>query len=242
MTESAQRLCSECGRAPKTRLARGLCNACLKRLIRAERKAGTFERRETKRPLVERMKEKMVEQPNGCIHWAGHVNANGYGRLKVDGKMTLAHRAIYEALNGEIPDEAQIDHTCHNRDVNCPGGTACEHRRCVNPEHLEAVTRQENQRRSPLTAMGKEACTNGHQLPPRSSAPNSDGSRRRCKECEREQHRKENTGPPPETVRSLCRNGHEMNEANTYIHGTRAHCRACHRESMRARRRKAQEA
>ncbi|MEU1443076.1 HNH endonuclease signature motif containing protein [Streptomyces mirabilis] len=187
------------------------------------------------------MQEKMIEQPNGCMHWTGHTNEHGYGRLAVDGKMVLAHRAIYEALNGKIPDEAQVDHVCHNGDASCPGGSVCEHRRCVNPGHLEAVTRQENLRRSRLTTSGKEACVRGHQLPARSSTSDSSGVRRRCKECEREQHRKEQSGPSPTVVRAFCRNGHEMNEANTYINGTRAYCRACHRESMRARRSKKKE-
>lgn len=180
----------------------------------------------------------MVEQANGCIHWAGYINANGYGRLAVDGKMVLAHRAIYEALHGAIAEDAQIDHKCHNGDTTCSGGSACMHRRCVNPDHLEAVPRQENQRRSHLTSMGKQTCVRGHLLPPRSDSPQSNGARRRCKECERQQHQREKAGPPPEIVRKYCHKGHEMNETNTYIYGTRAMCRACNRERMRAHRRK----
>lgn len=35
---------------------------------------------------------------------------------------------------------------------------------------------------------------------------------------------------------ATCPAGHPYDEANTYRHGTRRHCRACHRERARARR------
>jgi hypothetical protein len=40
-----------------------------------------------------------------------------------------------------------LDHLCHNADLQCPGGRGCPHRRCVRPDHLEVVTRQVNVRR-----------------------------------------------------------------------------------------------
>jgi hypothetical protein len=46
----------------------------------------------------------------------------------------LIHRKHYEQFKGPIPDGLEIDHTCRNT-------------RCVNPEHLEAVTHAENLRR-----------------------------------------------------------------------------------------------
>lgn len=50
------------------------------------------------------------------------------------GRTGLAHRVAYEALVGRIPDGLTLDHLCENK-------------RCVNPDHLEPVTRAENLRR-----------------------------------------------------------------------------------------------
>ena len=66
----------------------------------------------------------------GCWEWTGHVNNAGYGRVKND----YAHRLAYEMFVGPIPDGADLDHLCRRRS-------------CVNPAHLEPVTRSENVRR-----------------------------------------------------------------------------------------------
>ncbi len=67
---------------------------------------------------------------DGCWEWLHAIQVRGYGVLR--GR--LAHRVIYEAVRGPIPEGLQIDHLCENK-------------RCVNPWHLEAVTLQENLRR-----------------------------------------------------------------------------------------------
>lgn len=46
----------------------------------------------------------------------------------------LAHRRSYEQSIGEIPPGLEIDHLCRNR-------------KCVNPQHMEPVTRATNTRR-----------------------------------------------------------------------------------------------
>ena len=61
---------------------------------------------------------------------------------------------LYSWLVGAIPHGYDIDHVCHNAAAvagRCAGGDSCIHRRCVNPDHLEPVTRRENTLRSPLT-------------------------------------------------------------------------------------------
>ena len=91
---------------------------------------------------------------SGCWLWPGQV-LKGYGIIwegpilaaAAEGrarKKTRAHRVSYELFNGPIPEGMEIDHVCHTNDDDCPAGDACLHRRCVNPDHLEAVSHMEN--------------------------------------------------------------------------------------------------
>ena len=67
----------------------------------------------------------------GCWLWAGFIRRDGYGHLRSFNKKILAHRASYVAHNGAISGDILVRHTC---DV----------RSCVNPEHLELGTTQDN--------------------------------------------------------------------------------------------------
>lgn len=69
-----------------------------------------------------------------CRIWVSSIQ-NGYGLIHINGKHRRAHRWLYEFLNGKIPKKLDIDHLCSNR-------------RCINPNHLEAVTRSENVQRT----------------------------------------------------------------------------------------------
>lgn len=80
---------------------------------------------------------------NGCWEWLGFVGKTGYGQCWTG----TAHRHFYRNLVGEIPAGMHVDHICHVPE-ECVGGSACRHRRCVNPDHLRVVTPRENVLRS----------------------------------------------------------------------------------------------
>ncbi|WP_371930528.1 HNH endonuclease signature motif containing protein [Streptomyces poriferorum] len=107
------------------------------------------------------------------------------------GRGVSTHRAAYELVVGPIPEGLVIDHTCHNRDATCAGGI-CIHHRCINPNHLEAVTQSENRLRSPHTKVtwgGRLThCRQGHDFTPENTVIRKGG--RVCRSCHRERSRK----------------------------------------------------
>jgi very-short-patch-repair endonuclease len=105
-----------------------------------------------------------TDRTSGCWYFEGAVPEDGYGRVRHAGKTALAHRIIWRFVHGEeIPDGLDIDHTCHNADEACAGGKGCPHRRCVNPAHLEAVTRSVNVSRGRMGNRGaRRECKQGH--------------------------------------------------------------------------------
>lgn len=116
-----------------------------------------------------------------CWPWLGGKPI-GYGTIWVDSKRraVFAHRLVYTMFRGEIPEGMTLDHLCHTNSESCTGGPSCPHRGCVNPWHLEVVTRSENTRRSPHNRGARKThCLRGHLIP----GPGPDG-RRRCRQCD----------------------------------------------------------
>jgi len=80
-----------------------------------------------------------------CWPWIGYIQPNGYGaRSNHAGETRLAHRLVYKALVGPIPEGLVLDHLCHTRDPGCADSNACLHRRCCNPAHLDPISQREN--------------------------------------------------------------------------------------------------
>ncbi len=92
---------------------------------------------------ITRFIEKVQVQPNGCWYWTASLDGKGYGNFYYNGRMDKAHKASYSIHKGAVPEGKILDHTCHDPRW-CGGGVTCLHRRCVNPDHLAAVTWEYN--------------------------------------------------------------------------------------------------
>jgi hypothetical protein len=123
------------------------------------------------------------EPMSGCWIWTGTMNKHiGYGTMYLsDYKTEYAHRVSYGLFKGELVPGLTIDHLCRTRI-------------CVNPAHLEQVTRGENVLRgNSLSAINsrKTHCKMGHEFSTENLSPYFTDSRV-CKICAVEWHRKAN--------------------------------------------------
>lgn len=123
-------------------------------------------------PIDIKMHAKLFDdEDNGCAYWTGNVDRLGYGHSpspRLAGQ-ALAHRWFYERYKGPIPEGLEIDHLCR-------------HRACCNPNHLEAVTHQENCSRALRQKHRKTHCKRGHDLTGDNGVYRSNG-KRVCKLC-----------------------------------------------------------
>lgn len=166
--------CIDCGRNDVRPQGRGLCQACAlwRRRHGAPRSAPP---RVLAGSLAERLDERTHVVDTGCWEWTGAKISTGYGEIKVGGSPKLVHRLSYELHVAPIPDGMQIDHLCGNR-------------LCLNPEHLEVVTRRENILRSSApTAQNavKTHCPRGHLYDVANTYFRRDRHGRQCRACAR---------------------------------------------------------
>lgn len=124
--------------------------------------------------LPERIRLK-IDDASGCWIWMGAKGGghpgDRYGLVKLQGKLRLAHRVVFELLSGPIPEGLTLDHLCRTR-------------LCVNPVHLEPVSLKENILRGKgVTAVNaaKTACVNGHEFTPENTYRHKIG--RGCRAC-----------------------------------------------------------
>ena len=98
-------------------------------------------------PPHERVLARVIHEDRGhptpCWIWPGSASAKnksapeGYGCIMTGSrsddsrKLRRTHQVMFEWAKGPVPEDCEIDHLCHQTI-------------CCNPDHLEAVTHQEN--------------------------------------------------------------------------------------------------
>lgn len=124
----------------------------------------------------------VTPEPNtGCWHWWGPLNPGGYGSIGFQGKTTGAHRVAWVLVGRSIPPGYDLDHKCR---IRC----------CVNPDHLEPVTRSINLKRGIGPRILSERnttkthCPKGHPYEGGNLYVAADGHRD-CIKCQRERVR-----------------------------------------------------
>jgi hypothetical protein len=153
-------------------------------------------------PIIERFMKFVSPEPNsGCWLWLASTDGGGYGQFQIGRwraqKMVRAHRLSYELHVGPIPRGLHIDHLCRVRS-------------CVNPKHLEPVTKRENERRglggknggmaTAAIQRAKTHCPYGHEYTPANTIGGRRG--RACRECKNSRRRVNQRALP--TASKIC--------------------------------------
>jgi len=113
-----------------------------------------------------------------CWQWHAGKSKAGYGMFNDGTGMKYAHRLSWSAINGPIPSHLVIDHLCRNRS-------------CVNPLHMELVTRGENVLRGIGTSAmhaRETTCPKGHPYSQENTYVRKDRKGRMCQQCFRDKY------------------------------------------------------
>ncbi len=172
---------------------------------------------------VARFYSAVTFEPNsGCWLWLSLVNGGGYGRFYDGTRQVQAHRYAYATFVGHVADDLEVDHACRNRI-------------CVNPSHLEVVTRVENARRR---SAAQTHCKNGHALTPENTYLDIRRGWQTCRICRSlaSLRAKTSTETKSNSAKTSCLNGHSFDDTNTIIDKLgRRICRQCRRDRERAK-------
>ncbi|KKN74764.1 hypothetical protein LCGC14_0388060 [marine sediment metagenome] len=128
----------------------------------------------TETGVMERFWAKVTYTEDGCWIWG--KPSNGYGVFWNGSRQQVAHRFLFESVNGAVPFGFELDHLCRVK-------------RCVNPNHLEVVTRSQNTARGigPSIAranqLAKTHCPHGHPYDEVNTYIKPNGGSRDCKIC-----------------------------------------------------------
>ena len=90
---------------------------------------------------------------NSCVIWPFSVGSHGYGQVWWNNKMALAHRISLTLAAGPPPEDSMD--AAHSP-------AYCNHRSCINPDHLRWATRKENEGDKLHTGARAAGERNGH--------------------------------------------------------------------------------
>jgi HNH endonuclease len=109
-----------------------------------------------------------VDLTFGCHLWTGRLNSNGRPIVWKGSAPQYAYTLAYVAEHGPIADGLVLDHLCRRI-------------LCINPAHLEPVTKSENERRKSWPyRCRRQRCARDHDL---SSALVTPELGRLCRYC-----------------------------------------------------------
>lgn len=124
--------------------------------------------------MTEAFASKTKVGADGCVLWTASTVSSGYGQFWHERKKWLVHRLAYTWAKGEIPPNLTVDHLCKQR-------------LCVNPAHMEIVTRGENAARggggAAIAAIKRAQthCKHGHEFTPDNTK--TWNGKRQCRAC-----------------------------------------------------------
>jgi hypothetical protein len=107
-----------------------------------------------------------------CWFWKGRLDRRGYARV---GDQIQVHRFVWIQLVGPIAEGLTLDHLCQVH-------------HCVNPDHLQPVSRGVNALRGhgpAATNRRKTECSRGHRFTPESTYIEKQTGKRHCWTCMR---------------------------------------------------------
>lgn len=120
--------------------------------------------------LTERLARYTVDPTFGCHLWTGELGSNGRPIIWRGQRPSSAYRLAYELEVALVPVDHVLDHLCRRP-------------RCINPMHLEPVTKPENERRKSWAyRCRRERCPRGHSMAMALVTPEMG---RLCRECHR---------------------------------------------------------
>ena len=120
--------------------------------------------------IFDRYLEKVqLNSETGCWDWIAGISKDGYGLFYVEKVVHKAHRLSYQFFVNDLLADQVVHHRCENK-------------LCVNPDHLEAMTKEVH---GTLNKKERTHCPRGHKLTEANTWECKDG-RKRCATCANE--------------------------------------------------------
>jgi hypothetical protein len=113
-----------------------------------------------------------VDKTSNCWNWTAFTH-NGYGYMNQLKVPITAHRFAYMACIGPVPEGMELHHRCRNK-------------QCVNPNHLQVVSRRDHEDSAPSLARARTHCPSGHPYDAENTWVSRRSGYRQCRTCNRD--------------------------------------------------------